>query len=182
MKRIILVFATACMLLSCGKKAVSTEKETANDIAENAENLQIYTNDKYGFSVSLPAELKRSESLITGDDDSAIYYTPDTEEGGICLNRVDIGGSKQIFDEVYTPEKVKEEFENDTSGKEGLLKKECKDMEFSYYITGEYVTEIHRCVYSGTKKAEVIVCFEKDHESQLGGDIAEKILASLKFK
>ena len=181
MKRNLLIIAAALALFSCGKKAATAENATADNPAGTEQDAQVYTNDKYGFTVSLPADLKLNENSLMGDD-GAIYCTPDTKEGGMVLNRVDITGSRHIFDEPYTQEKIKEEFEEYTSGKDGLVKKECKDFEYSYTITGDYVTEMHRCVFSGANKADVVVCFEPDHEAQLGGEVAEKILASLKFK
>jgi len=194
----ITIAALTMILAACGnqddtKKDGKSENETSSQASNqdetNGENKSkgtttgevsyiTYTNEKYGFSVDVPKGMIQKGELM---GDEGTVFSADSDDSGITFNRIDISGGKQYFDEEYTPEKVKEEFEDWLDGKD-VTTKECGDNYFSYTIKGQYVNELHRFVYNGTKKAMISICYEDDHEKQLGGEVAEHVFNSVKFK
>ncbi len=175
MKKMFLMVMAAMMVVACGKKEGTNSGNTEN--ADNAEvEYTTYTNEKYGFSVEVPAGLKQIKTLMP--EDGTVYSA---DEGEFALNRIDIGGSTQMFDEEYTPEKVKHEFETWLIPDEAT-EKVCGDNYFSYTVPGEMLTELHKHLFSGTKVAMVVICYDKEHEAQLGGDVAKHVFESIKFQ
>lgn len=192
MKKIlfITIAAMAMTFAACGNKSAKsetesegTEKETENATSEGTENASeevsymTYTNDKYGFSVEVPAGMeKRGESM--GDEGTVFSADKGSE---VTFNRIDISGSTQIFDEEYTPEKVKAEFDRLMENRE-VTSKECGDNYYTCTIDGDFVTQIDYSVFSGTRCVSVTICYEPDHEQQLGGEVAKHVFNSIKFK
>lgn len=164
------IAALALTFAACGEK-------NANGESAGEEGYTIYTNDKYGFTVDVPEGLEQIKGLMP---EEGTVYSADKGQTA-KLNRIDIAGGKQIFDEEYTPEKVKAEFKSWTENIEADTT-ECGDSYFAYTIKSEQFTEMHRHVFKGSKKAMLSVCFDDAHEKQLGGDVAKHVLESVKFK
>ena len=169
---------------ACGNKSGNAagenkdEKKIENTSEEKATPTYItYTNEKYGFSVEVPDGMTRNGELM--GEEGTVYSIEDGS--GISLNRIDISGGKQIFDEEYTPEKVKKDFEYWTENKD-VFSKECGDDYFEYIMKGELLTELYHFVYKGNKVAMISVCYDADHEKQLGGEVAKHVFNSVTFK
>lgn len=180
MKKIALmaVAALAMICVACGdKKAGNGENSENSENGGNEAAYITYTNDKFGYSLEVPNGLFQGEQAT--NEDGTLYLV---EEGGTVFNSISVSGGKHIFDEDYTPEKVKAEYEEEMEGKEQVASQECGDDYYTYTIKGDYCTEIHRNVYSGPKRVYLTICFDADHEKQLGGEVAEHIMSSLKFK
>lgn len=174
----------ALMTTACGdkksKEQADGEKEgveVKNEGKAEEPAWQTYENAKYGYSIEVPADMTKRETMT--EDDGTIYSYDGDE--GVTFNRIDISGGRQIFDEEYTPELVQKDFENWTDNME-VDSKECHDTWYSYTIKGELFTEMHRHIFKGTKKCLVMVCYDADHEAELGGEVAEHIFSSVKFK
>lgn len=131
-----------------------------------------YTNDKYGFTVEVPSGMKKKGELM--GDEGTVYVLEDN-----ALNSIGISGSKDLFDEEYTPEKVKKDFEYYTENKE-VTSEECGDNYFKYTLPGE-INEITYHLYKGSRKAMITVYYEAEHEQQLAGDVAKHVFESVKF-
>ena len=177
------IAALAMAFVSCGNQnGNKTEKEpeqNTKDETVNPSTDQVtyitYTNDKYGFSVEVPQGMIKKGELM---GDEGTVYVVDEESG--AFNSIGISGSKQIFDEEYTPEKVRKDFEYWIEGKD-VASMDCGDDYFTYTLKGEMLTEIYRHVYQGTKVAMVSIYYDEDHEEQLGGEVAEHVLNSIQF-
>ena len=175
-KLALLTMGTLAMAFAaCGNKG--GEKAEGNSENKNEAAYITYTNDKYGFTMEVPNGLFQGKEAT--NEDGTIYLI---EEGGLVFNSISVTGGKQIFDEDYTPEKVKAEYEEEMEGKEQVVSQECGDDYYTYTIKGDYCTEIHRNVYSGPKRVYLTICYEPEHEAELGGEVAEHVLQSLKFK
>lgn len=174
----IMFFAAAALAMTlgaCGGKSGAAAQ--GEDNAEQKSQWVTYTNDNYGYSVEVPGDMFKRETLT---EDNGTIYSYDGEEG-FTLNRVDITGSESMFVEEYTPELVQEEFEEWTNEKE-LASKECGDNYYTYTIVSDDLTEIDYVLFKGAKRLTVVICYDKDHEKQLGGDVAEHIIKSMQFK
>ena len=162
MKKIVMSFLglvmAALMTVSCGGNAGTIT----------------YTNEKYGFTVEVPGDLRQIVGLMP--DDGTVYSAD--PEGGFTFNRIDITGSSEFSGEEYTAEKIQEDFEFWT---EEATEKQLGDHEFTYTKPGE-ITEMCKQVFSGSKKVIVTIYFDADHADQLGGDAAKKVFDSIKFQ
>lgn len=161
MKKIVMSFLglvmAALMTVSCGGNAGTIT----------------YTNEKYGFTVEVPGDLRQIVGLMP-DDGTVFSADP---EGAMQLNRIDITGTEQIFGEEYTPEMIQSDLEfwtGDTAEKEMLADG------FTYTVPGE-ITQMSKHVFKGSKKIMVTIYFDADHADQLGGDAAKKVFDSIKF-
>ena len=163
----------------------SVDEDVKPDVVEvkDIETKQIessyitYINEKYGFSVEVPSGMEqKGESM--GEDGTV--FSAEENGSDFVLNRIDISCGKQFFDEEYTPEKVKEEFAFWSKGKE-ITDTVCGDDYYSFIIRGEMLTEMYYHLYKGSTYALVSICFDADHEKQLGGEVAEHVFKSAKF-
>ena len=169
------IAALALTFAACGNK--QSEKAGAEAPADNSEASYItYTNEKYGYSVEVPGNLSKRETLT--EDNGTIFSADGTE--GITFNRIDITGAESMFVDEYTPEKVKSDFEYWTADKE-VFDAECGDDYFIYTTKGENLTEINRQIFKGNKSLTVVICYDAEHEKQLSGEVADHVFKSMKF-
>ena len=177
MKKITLIMfaALAMAFVGCGNKG-GNGAEGKN--GKNAEmKYQTYTNDKYGFTVEVPSVMtQRGESM--GDEGTVFSLESNKDE--ITFNRIDISGDINKEGD-YTIEGLSQflrewhDFSEFTNVEEG-------DNYITYTIPGQYVTEIDYFVINGPKQAMISVCYEPGFEKQLGGEVAEHVFKSVKFK
>ena len=152
---------------------VAKSETKAMDATKAEPSYITYTNDKYGFTVEVPSGMKQKGELM--GDEGTVYVLEDN-----AFNSIGISGGKDFFDEEYTPEKVKEDFEYYIENKE-VTSEECGDNYFKYTLPGE-INEITYHLYKGSKKVMVTVYYEAEHEQQLAGDVAKHVFESVKFK
>ncbi len=172
--------ALALMTTACGGNKSQKEGAAEGEQTEQTEQKatwQTYTNDNYGYSIEVPGDMSKRETLT---EENGTIYSYDGDEG-VTFNRIDISGGKQIFDEEYTPEKVKSEYEYWTENKE-ITNEELGDNYFTYTIPGDELTEIDYYIYKGSNYVIVNICYEPGFEDKLGGDVAKHVFQSIKFK
>ena len=180
----IAIAALTMTFAACGNQGDNKTEGNAETTAEvdkaeaKAETTYItYTNDKYGFSVDIPDWMEQKGEAI---GDEGTVFSGETKDAKIILNRIDISCGKQFFDEEYTPEKVKEEFEFWSKGKE-ITDSVCGDDYYSFTVKGEMLTEMYCHLYKGSTYALLSISFDAAHEKQLGGEVAEHVFKSAKF-
>lgn len=187
MKKIALIMLAAMTMVfaACGNKGGNAESYIAGENKDGKkaevkveEAYTTYTNNKYGFSVEVPSELEQ-KSELSGED--GIVYSAEEKGSTIVFNRIDISGGREFSGEEYTPERVKQEFESWLKNIE-VASKECGDDYFDYTIKGEMLTEMHHHVFKGDKVAMIVICYEPEHEKQLGGEVAQHVFNSVKFE
>ena len=182
MKKVLFVAmaALAMMTTSCGNKAqkeVTAEGEQAEQTEQKA-TWQTYTNDNYGYSIEVPGDMSKRETLT---EENGTIYSYDGDEG-ITFNRIDITGGKDMFDDEYTPERIKARYEDDITNKD-VTSSECGDNYYTYSILGgEYCDEIDYYFFNGNRYVTVVVCYEPDFKDKLGGDVAKHVFQSIQFK
>ena len=157
--------------------AKSEAKTDAQDVAKAEPTYITYTNDKYGFTVEVPSGMtQRGESM----GEEGTVFSLENENEALTFNRIDISGDEN-WNGDYTIEGVIEalkewhdfsEFTNVQTG----------DNYFTYAIPGEYVTQIDYYVINGPKMVMMSVCYEPGFEKELGGEVAEHVFKSVKFK
>ena len=179
--RLIIVAALAMTLAACGNKSTApTENATAKEsVGENSSKevtYITYTNEKYGFSVEVPAGMVQKGEAM---GDEGTVFSADMD--GFALNRIDISGTRQFVDMDYTPAMVKEEFKYWTANKD-IASEECGDDYFTYTTKGEMLTEMTYNVYKGNSAALITIYYDAEHEKQLGGEVARHVFSSVKFK
>ena len=180
MKKIVFMAmaALALMTTACDNKKSKTEAAEGEQTEQQEQTWQTYTNDNYGYSVEVPGDMSKRETLI--EDDGTIF-SYDGEEG-FTFNRIDIAGFKDIMDEEYTPERIKARYEDDIANKE-VTSSECGDNYYTYSILGgEYCDQINYYLFNGSRYVTVVVCYEPDFKDKLGSDVAKHVFQSIKFK
>ena len=159
-----------------GNKAETETKAVGQDVAKSETKAEpsyiTYTNDKYGFTVEIPGGMKKKGELM--GDEGTVYVLEDN-----AFNCIGVSGSKDLFDDEYTPEKVKKDFEYYTENRD-VSAKECGDNYFKYTILGE-INEITYHLYKGSRVVMITVYYEAEHEQQLAGDVAKHVFESVKF-
>ena len=173
--------AVALMTTACGGNKQQKEGAAEGEQTEQAQKevaWQTYTNDNYGYSVDVPGDMTKRETLI---EESGTIFSYDGEEG-VTLNRIDITGGKDMFDDEYTPERIKARYEDDIANKE-VTSSECGDNYYTYSLLGgQYCDEIDYYFFNGSRYVTVVVCYEPGSEDKLGGEVAQRVFKSIKFK
>ena len=172
---LIMLTAIAMTFVACGNNG-GDGAESKN--GKNAETkYQIYTNDKYGFTVEVPSVMtQRGEAM----GDEGTVFSLESKKDEITFNRIDISGDTN-WEGDYTIESVVEslkdwhDFSEFTDVKQG-------DNYITYTIPGQYVTQIDYFVINGPKKVSISVCYEPGFEKQLGGEVAQHVFNSVTFK
>lgn len=182
MKKVLFVVVAMLALMTTACSGNKSQKEGAAEAgqteAEQKSAWQTYTNDKYGYSIEVPGDMTKRETMT---EENGTIFSYDGEEG-VTLNRIDITGSEDMFGDEYTPERIKAYYEDDIANKD-VTSSECGDNYYTYSILGgEYCDQINYYVYNGSRCVSVVVCYEKDHADKLGGEVAEHVFKSVKFK
>jgi hypothetical protein len=180
MKKIVLMAIAAVAMMTfvaCGNKNASKQENEEAQEPQKTE-WQTYTNDNYGYSIEVPGDMTKRETLI---EESGTIFSLDGDEG-ITLNRIDVTGGKDMFDEEYTPERIKAYYEDDIANKD-VTSSECGENYYTFSILGgEYCDQINYNIYNGSRYVTVVVCYEPGFEDKLGGDVAKRVFQSIKFK
>ena len=146
--------ALVMMTVACNNKSQKENTAEGEETTEQKATWQTYTNDNYGYSIEVPGEMEKRETL-TEDTGTIFSFDGDAD---FTFNRIDITGGKQIFDEEYTPEKVKEEFDYWTENKE-IINEEVGDNYFTYTIPGDDLTQIDYYCFKGSTYVIVTIIF-----------------------
>jgi len=179
MKKLVFIAMAALVMMTvaCNNKSQKENTAEGEETTEQKAAWQTYTNDNYGYSIEVPGEMEKRETLT---EDNGTIYSFDGD-ADFTFNRIDITGGKQIFDEEYTPEKVKEEFDYWTENKE-ITDVEVGDNYFTYTTLGDDLTQIDHHVYNGNRYVLVTICYDAEHEKDLSGEVADHVFKSIKFK
>ena len=178
MKKITLIIlaALAMAFVGCGNKG-GNGAEGKN--GKNAETkYQVYTNDKYGFTVEVPSEMtQRGESM----GDEGTVFSLESKKDEFTFNRIDISGEDNNSGEDYNIKEYAESYMEffDTTGYTNV---EIGDNYFTFTSASELVTQISYMVVNGPKMVSIAVCYEPGFEKQLGGEVAKHVFKSVKFK
>ena len=179
MKKLVFIAMAALVMMTvaCNNKSQKENTAEGEETTEQKAAWQTYTNDNYGYSIEVPGEMEKRETLT---EDNGTIYSFDGD-ADFTFNRIDITGGKQIFDEEYTPEKVKEEFDYWTENKE-IINEEVGDNYFTYTIPGDDLTQIDYYCFKGSTYVIVTICFDNEHAEALGGEVAAHVFKSVKIK
>ncbi len=180
MMKTLAIAALTLALAACGgNKGGAQSADGQSTEAKGNVSYITYTNEKYGYSVEVPDYLTKRETMV---EDNGTIFSDDGAEG-MTLNRIDIGAYESMFVEEYTPEKVKEEFDEEIAkhADDGLTSSECGDNNYTYSLKGEYVNEMYYVLYKGNKSLSVTICYEPDHAKKFEGEVADHVFKSAKF-
>lgn len=168
--------ALTMVFVACGNQG-GNGAESKN--GKNAETkYQIYTNDKYGFTVEVPSNMtQRGEAM----GDEGTVFSLESKKDEITFNRIDISGDENNYGEDYDIKKVAEGIMDfyDFSDRTNV---EIGDNYFTYTAPGETITQIDYIVVNGPKMVSMAICYESGFEKQLGGEVAQHVFKSVKFK
>jgi len=187
MKKVLfMAFAALAMTFAaCGNKsnngAAGNDAGAAAEETAKNEAYQTYTNEKYGYSVEVPGWMTRHDPEYGAEEGTIFMNNP---EDMFDINRIETTGSDSgHLYEPWTPEGVKSRFEMELEDLSDVTSKECKDMEYTYTRTSEegHVTITHT-IYKDMKMASVTIDYDANMADKLGGDVAKKIMSSLKLK
>ena len=172
------VAALAMTFAACGNQNGSDTKKENKEEAPKAVTYMTYTNDKYGFTVEVPEGMTRRGEAM-GDEGTVFSLEDDSHS--VTFNRIDISGNENSYGEDYD---IKKEAEGimefyDFSDRTNV---EIGDNYFTYTSPSESINQIDYIVVNGTKMVSIAICYEPDFEKQLGGEVAQHVFKSVKFK
>lgn len=169
--------ALAMTFVACGNQNGANNSAEKKEKATKEVTYKIYTNEKYGFTVEIPETMtQRGEAM--GEEGTVFSW--EDESSAVTFNRIDISGSEQIFGEDYTIEGVKESLAEWRDFSE-FSSQETGDNYFTSTTLGQYVNEIDHIVVNGPIMVSIAVCYDPEHEKELGGEVAEHVFKSVKF-
>ena len=179
MKKVMMSFAVVAATLfmaSCGNQ--STNNASAEGEAEAAEvAYETFKIEKYNASVDLVQGMRRTDDLQM-DNGGLFTVVPEDADDFPVYGCVDASVYESY--EEYTDERIQNEFNNiPEESVDKVIDLEKK--EFSYTVPSETISEYHRCIYRGNLSASVTVAYSEKYAKQLGGEVCDHILKSLKF-
>ncbi|MBQ7685628.1 MAG: hypothetical protein IJT28_00165 [Bacteroidaceae bacterium] len=179
MKKVMMSFAVVAATLfmaSCGNQ--STNNASAEGEAEAAEvAYEIFKIEKYNASVDLVQGMRRTDDPQM-DNGGLFTVVPEDADDFPVYGCVDASVYESY--EEYTDERIQNEFNNiPEESVDKVIDLEKK--EFSYTVPGETISEYHRNIYKGNLEASVTVAYSETYAKQLGGEVCDHILKSLKF-
>lgn len=181
MKKLFLmaIAALAMTFTACGNKSANNAEAGAEGEGEQ-EGYIVYTNDTYGFTVEVPAWMKRVDPKVDPESGPTFMSNPDDM---FDLNRVTIYGDNDgyVYD-PWTPENVKKRFDSTIEDMSDVTEQECKDMEFCYTRKGDGHTTIEYNKFKDMKQVTITIDFDDDKADRLGGDVAKHIFESVTIK
>lgn len=179
MKKVMMSFAVVAATLfmaSCGNQ--STNNASAEGEAEAAEvAYETFKIEKYNASVDLVQGMRRTDDPQM-DNGGLFTVVPEDADDFPVYGCVDASVYESY--EEYTDERIQNEFNNiPEESVDKVIDLEKK--EFSYTVPSETISEYHRCIYRGNLSASVTVAYSETYAKQLGGEVCDHILKSLKF-
>ena len=179
MKKVMMSFAVVAATLfmaSCGNQ--STNNASAEGEAEAAEvAYETFKIEKYNASVDLVQGMRRTDDPQM-DNGGLFTVVPEDADDFPVYGCVDASVYESY--EEYTDERIQNEFSNiPEESVDKVIDLEKK--EFSYTVPSETISEYHRCIYRGNLSASVTVAYSEKYAKQLGGEVCDHILKSLKF-
>ena len=181
MMKTMAIAALTLLLAACGgnKGGAQSTDSQSTETADKKVSYITYTNEKYGYSVEVPDFLTKRDTQI---EENGTIFSDDGPEG-VTLNRIDIGAYESMFVEEYTPEKVKEDFEEEVAKRgDDITSKECGDNYYTFTSKGEYVNETTYVTFKGNVSLTVSIYCEPDHASKFTGEVVDHVFKSAKFK
>ena len=173
------VAALAMTFAACGNQnGANTKKGAKDEKAPKEVTYMTYTNDKYGFTVEVPEGMTRRGEAM-GDEGTVFSLEDDSH--GITFNRIDISGNENHYGEDYDIKKEAEDLMEffDYSDR---INVEIGDNYFTSTAPSESITQIDYIVVNGPKMVSIAICYEPEFEKQLGGEVAQHVFKSVKFK
>ena len=173
------IAALAMTFAACGNQnGANTKKGAKDEKAPKEVTYMTYTNDKYGFTVEVPKGMTRRGEAM---GDEGTVFSLEDESHSITFNRIDISGNENKFGEDYDIKKEAESIMDfyDFSDRTNV---EIGDNYFTYTSPDPMATQINYIVVNGTKMVSIAICYEPDFEKQLGGEVAQHVFKSVKFK
>ena len=180
-KEFFMALAVAAMTLTaCGNKNNAAANGEAAENDSKASGYVVYENEKYGYSVEVPAWMTRHDPELSAETGTIYLNDPDNL---FDLNRIETYGSDNgyLYD-PFTPETVKKRFESDMETRTDAIDVVLSDSDYYYTIPDEAHKTITREVFKGMKMVSVTIDFDDDMADKLGGDVAKHILESIKIK
>lgn len=179
MKKVMMSFAVVAATLfmaSCGNQ--STNNASAEGEAEAAEvAYETFKIEKYNASVDLVQGMRRTDDPQM-DNGGLFTVVPEDADDFPVYGCVDASVYESYVE--YTDERIQNEFNNiPEESVDKVIDLEKK--EFSYTVPSETISEYHRCIYRGNLSASVTVAYSEKYAKQLGGEVCDHILKSLKF-
>lgn len=171
--------ALAMTFTACGNKN-GAKAEAEGEAEGEKEGYVVYSNDKFGYSVEVPAWMQRVDPQV-GDDNGTTYMS--NKDDMFDLNRVSLYSSDNgyLYD-PWTPENVKKRFDSTIEDMSNITDQELKDMEFTITRKSDGHTTIEYNVFKDMKTVVVTIDFDDDKADKLGGDVAKHIIESVTIK
>ena len=177
-----IAIATFAMILAaCGNGGSNTNSDTKS----NAENKEAPTEvayeqfavEKYGVTIDVPKGMRRTDNPVM-DNGACWTLVPENDNDFPIYAAMDLGVYESFLGD-YTDERIQREFDEDIP-EEAEKHLDLAKKEYTYSV-GEDIKEFHRVIFNGNKSINVTVSYTDRWEPQLGGEVRDHIMNSVKF-
>lgn len=180
------IVAAGLLTTSCGNNksnGADGKDSTAVAAEETPKGFTTYTNEQMGYSVNIPDWMTRHDPTV-GAESGTIFVSDPNSFDAIRIETS--GDNNGNLGDPWTAESVKKRFESEKEmgGKGEFVEEECGDNYYYYKRKsedGEAITT-QKAVFSGMKRASVVIYYDNKDAERIGGDVAKQIMKSLKIK
>ena len=176
---LIAIAVIAMTFISCGNSASNTnsdaEKKSDDAPAEVAyEQINI---EKYGVTFDILKGMRRTDNPAS-DNGGAWTLVPEDDSDFPIYATVQCSVYESILGD-FDAERIQSDFDNEIP-EEAEKSLDLEKKEYTYSV-GEDLKEFHHVYYKGNQQISILVAYTDRWEPQLGGEVRDHILNSVKF-
>ena len=177
----IAIAVIAMALSSCGNNASNTntnsDAEKKSDEAPAKVAYEQITIEKYGVTFDILKGMRRTDNPVS-DNGGVWTLVPENDNDFPIYATVQCGVYESIFGD-FDDERIQSDFDNEIPEEaEKTLNLEKKVYTYS---VGDDIKEFHHVYYKGNQQINIMVAYTDRWEPQLGGEVRDHILNSVKF-
>ena len=181
-KLTVLVIATLAMTFAaCGNQSGSNT-ETKNKNEPKSEPAKVayeqISIEKYGVTFDILKGMRRTDDPSTSDNGGAWTLVPEDDDDFPIYATVQCSVYESFLGD-FDDERIQSDFDNEIP-KEAEKTLNLEKKEYTYSV-GESIKEFHHVYYKGNQQISILVAYTDRWEPQLGGEVRDHILNSVKF-
>ena len=179
---VLVIAALATTFAACGNQGGSDTNNTNTEEPKNEAPAEVayeqISIEKYGVTFDILKGMRRTDDPSTSDNGGVWTLVPEDDDDFPIYATVQCSVYESFLGD-FDDERIQSDFDNEIPEEaEKTLNLEKK--EYTYSV-GDDIKEFHHVYYKGNQQISILVAYTDRWEPQLGGEVRDHILNSVKF-